>query len=139
MAQEAPEVREFVSTQAVHEAIALFQVWAKSHMRYTGKTKNANRMARVLHIYQHFVRAHPIFWAVNFNYHLRARPPGQLAHIYSVFRDEVVLIGLRQLRAEQLDLPIEEVPEVRYHYKRVLRADGQRSPRAVVGWEFAGH
>ena len=120
------------------EAIELFKAWMRqvNGIKYTGRVANANRLARILPLYQAFVLAHLPWFADKMGYvQTRKRSPGQLAHIYPFFRDLVLLQALRELAAERLEVSVEKVPPMRFFYKKQRRRDGRAAPRSVIGWE----
>ena len=122
----------------IREAIDLFKAWMreKRPIKYTGRTANANRLARILPLYQKFVLTHLTWFEDNFGYEqTRKRPPGQLAHIYPFFRDHVLLTALREVVSEQRGISLDKVPPQRFMYKKQRRGDGKTTPRSVVGWE----
>ena len=81
-------------------------------------------------MFKAFVKDTALFWEDAFGYTMtRGRSAGQLAHIYPIFRDEVLLQALRE-RGVGAVAP-------RYDYKRAKRMNGQLAPRAVVGWAMA--
>ena len=122
------------------EAIELFKAWLRQVkvIKYTGRVANANRLARILPLYQAFVLAHLPWFAAKMGYvQTRKRRPGQLAHIYPFFRDHVLLQALRELLADDREMIVDKVPPMRFVYKRQRRRDAKTSPRSVVGWEVA--
>ena len=120
------------------EAIELFKDFMRKAkwIKYTGRVANANRLARVLPLYQGFVMTNLEWFKEKMFYEqVRRRRPGPLAHIYPFFRDKVVLQALRELAAEQLEVSVEKVPAMRFFYKKQRRRDGRAAPRSIVGWE----
>lgn len=120
------------------EAIDLFKVWARGKIRYTGRTKNANKMARVLPLYQRFIRDTADFWALHYGYSMRGAKPGPLSPMYPLFRDRILLQALTELRNEMVgEADLEPMRYILKHTPRVR--DGQLTPRAIHGWaEAAG-
>ena len=116
--------------------IDLFKTWVRGKVTYTGRTKNANKMLRVLPLFQGFVRAHTEFFKEH-GYEHRGRAPGQLAPFYALFRDRVLLQALTELRDDLMRSMGQDtdLPPLRYIMKRTLRRDGVLTPRAVCGWE----
>ena len=51
-------------------------------------------MAKVLPLFRGFVSAHAKYFDEQYSYKHRGTDPGQLAKIYPVFRDRIVLAGL---------------------------------------------
>ena len=122
------------------EAIDLFKAHVRKHklLKYTGRVKNANRLARILPLYQGFVLAHLPWFEEKMGYlQVKKRPPGQLAHIYPFFRDRVVLQALREVVAEEMRVSVDRAPPMSFSYKKQRRQDGKAAPRSVVGWERA--
>jgi hypothetical protein len=126
---------------ATREAIELFKAWMRDARRitFTGRVKNANRLARILPLYQAFVLRNLTWFEEKMGYvpTRKGRRPGQLAHIYPFFRDHVLLQALREIVAEHDDVSVDEVPPMRFFYKKQCRRDGCAAPRSVVGWERA--
>ena len=82
------------------EAIDMFKVWVRGKIRYNGRLKNANKMARILPLYQGFVRATAEFWGIHYHYSMRGAKPGPLSPMYPLFRDRILLQALTEIRAE---------------------------------------
>jgi len=126
---------------ATREAIELFKAWMRDakRIKFTGRVKNANRLARILPLYQGFVLRHLPWFEANMGYvpTRKNRRPGQLAHIYPFFRDHVLLQALREILAEHLEVSVDKVPPMRFSYKKQRRRDGRAAPRSVIGWERA--
>jgi hypothetical protein len=122
------------------EAIDLFKAHLKKYklVKYTGRIKNANRLARVLPLYQGFVLTHlKWFGEKMFYFQVKKRRPGQLSHIYPFFRDKVVLQALREMVADDIGVSVDKVPPMSFAYKKQRRRDGNAAPRSVIGWERA--
>ena len=119
------------------EAIDLFKVWVSTRVRYTGICKNANKMSKILPLFQGFVRDRAEFFQTNFGYTWRGKKPGQLSPIYPLFRDHICLEGLTHIRNEMAAKfhvnPCEMRP-LRYIMKHTQRSDGQHTPRAICEW-----
>ena len=120
------------------EAIDLFKVWCRGKVRYNGRTKNANKMARILPLYQGFVRDTADFWATHYHYSMRGAKPGPLSPMYALFRDRILLQALTEIRAElaaKTGVDPVNLPPLRYVMKRSPRIrDGQPTPRAIYEW-----
>ena len=59
--------------------------------------------------------------------------------VYPVFRDKVLLQGLREFRAQELGVSIDQVPEMKYMWTGANQThkNGEQSeisPRAVLEW-----
>ena len=118
------------------EAIDMFKVWVK--IRYNGRMKNANKMARILPLYQGFVRDTAEFWGMHYHYSMRGAKPGPLSPMYPLFRDRILLQALTEIRAEMAvkeGIDPSDLPPLRYVMKRSPRVrDGQPTPRAICEW-----
>jgi len=122
------------------ELIELFKVWARDKVHFTGRTKNANKMLRILPLFQGFVLAHADFFAQEYAYVHRGAAPGQLSPVYSIFRDRILLVALAEIRTEfmqSMGHDTDALEPLEYVMKNTTRTDGLTcSPRAVlVGWE----
>jgi hypothetical protein len=120
------------------QAIEFFKAWLLKVkvIEYTGRVANANRLARILPLYQGFVMSHMAWFEEHMGYlQAKKRRPGQLAHIYPFFRDHVLLQGLREVVAELWIVHVDKVPPVRFFCKKQRRRDGRATPRSVIGWE----
>ena len=119
------------------EAIELFKAHLRKYKRikYTGRVRNANRLARILPLYQEFVLCHPMWFEEKMGYFVKERRPGQLAHIFPFFRDKVLLQALRELVAEERKVSVKKVPPMVFALKKQIRSDGKAAPRSVIGWE----
>ena len=121
------------------EQIQLFKLWARDKVRYTGRTKNANKMLRILPLFQGFVLAHADFFAQEYDYVHRGASPGQLSPAYSIFRDRILLVALAEIRTEFMEYmghDTDALEPLRYVMKHTTRTDGLTcSPRGVLGWE----
>ena len=123
------------NTPDVQEAIELFLRWMPRKLIFTGRTRNANKCARILHVWQSFFDAHASFFAQKFNY-VPLGKPGQRGAMFSLFRDEILQAGLRlgHVRSE-VDVGVSTMQE--RHVKRVAcRVNGQASVRSIEGWEL---
>ena len=120
------------------EAIDLFKAWCRGKVRYSGRTKNANKMARILPLYQGFVCDTAEFWAIHYHYSMRGSKPGPLSPMYALFRDRILLQALTEIRAEiavKTGVDPVNLPPLRYVMKRSPRVrDGQPTPRAIYEW-----
>ena len=120
------------------EAIDMFKVWCRGKIYYNGRMKNANKMARILPLYQGFVRDTAQFWKLHYHYSMRGAKPGPLSPMYPLFRDRILLQALTEIRN---DIAVKEgidrtmLPPLRYVMKRSPRIrDGQPTPRAICEW-----
>ena len=119
----------------VQESIKLFLRWMPRKLIFTGRTRNANKCARILHVWQSFFAAHASFFAQKFNY-IPLGKPGQRGAMFSLFRDEILQAGLRfgHVRSE-VEVGVSTIQE--RHVKRVAcRVSGQASVRSIEGWEL---
>ena len=107
-------------------------------MFFNGIAKNANKMARILPLFQGFVMEHADFWESHFGYKMRGDKPGPLSTIYPLFRDTILLQALTEMRAdiaEKCNVSPEKLPPIKYIMKHTPRIrDGQATPRSVEGW-----
>ena len=120
----------------VQEAIELLLRWMPGKLIFTGRTRNANKCARILHVWQSFVADHPSFFVDTFNYKPDGKP-GQRGKMFALFRDEILPTGLRfgHVRSELGEAGLSTLQE--RHVKRVAcRSDGLPSARSIEGWEF---
>lgn len=120
----------------------------KSHIRerrrikYTGRTANATRLAKIYPIYKSFVLAHLDFCKSEWKYTLpRSGNPGYKGPFYARFRDIYLKIALRELRAEYEGLPVDQVPETQYDCREkrfkesaTTNRGSQPAPRAIFCW-----
>ena len=117
----------------VVQAIELFRVYMRSKIIYTGRMKNANKLARILPLYQGFVEAHASFFVDNFSYEPVGKA-GQRGEMFALFRDEILPAAL------ELEEPggesEGEVSTNARHVKRVKRNNGTASQRSIPGWEM---
>ena len=115
------------------QAIELFRVFMKSKIVFTGRMKNANKLARILPLYQGFVEAHASFFVDNFSYEPVGKA-GQRGEMFALFRDEILPAAL------ELEEPggesEGEVSTNARHVKRVKRNNGTASQRSIPGWEM---
>ena len=98
-------------------------------------TLNANKCARILHVWQGFVEEHSSFFVDNFNYKPDGKP-GQRGKMFALLRDEILPAGLRfgHVRSE-VEVGLSTLQE--RHVKRIaVRSDGQASVRSIEGWEL---
>ena len=134
-----------LASEHIQEAINLFKNWVEGRVRYTGRTKNANRMAKILPLFQGFVRDNAEFFRINFGYKWRGSNPGQLSPIYPLFRDHICLQALTKIRNDiaarmncdpkmHVKINPSNLPPFRYVMKHTKRRDGQRTPRAIFEW-----
>ena len=121
------------------ELIELFKVWARDKVRYTGRTRNANKMLRILPLFQGFVLAHADFFVQEYAYVHRGEAPGPLSRVYAIFRDRILRVALTEIRTEFMESmgqDTDALEPLRYVMKRTTRTDGITcSPHCVLGWE----
>ena len=63
----------------VQESIKLFLRWMPRKLIFTGRTRNANKCARILHVWQSFFATHASFFAQKFNYVPLGKPGQRVA------------------------------------------------------------
>ena len=130
--QESAEIRE---------AIERFKVWSEGKIRYTGRQTNANKMLKILPVFVAFVKDTAEFWEENFGYRMKpGRNPGQLATIYPIFRDDVLLQALNEIcemHAQKAGVSADSFIPAHYDFKNPPRKNGQATPRAIVGWSVS--
>ena len=99
-------------------------------LRHTG-LKDCNKSAHPFPLFQGFVCNHVAFCRRCWGYkpHRSGRKPGNKNRFYTWFRDSVLLVALKELRAESAGLTIAEVPPVTFHRWPAGRI------RSLVGWE----
>ena len=121
------------------QIVSHFKKWACDKVIYTGQVKNANKLAKPFLFFGKYVEDHPRgFEELNY-VKLASRAAGRLSHVYPIFRDQFLLEALRSMRADELNVSDEEVPEIRYNCKRQRREDqdeSEHTPRAIMCWEF---
>ena len=81
---------------------------------------------------------HADFWESHYAYKMRGDKPGPLSPVYPVFRDEILLQALTEMRAdiaEKVGVSPSKLPPVQYVMKNTPRIrDGKATPRAIYGW-----
>ena len=82
------------NTTEIEEVISLFREWMRGKLVFTGRTKNANKLARILPLFQRFVDDHASFFVDNFNYIPHGKA-GQRGSIFALFRDDILPTALR--------------------------------------------
>ena len=111
---------------------------------HTGKQTDANSLVRLMPVFISFVLANLGYFREAHGYTLRRNRtiPGQKAHIFALFRDAWFPQALREIRAEDLGAPLDDVEETQYLYKKnqTLSRHGQNMAipcvSAVQGWQF---
>ena len=103
---------------------------------FTGRTANANKCARILHVWQGFAADHPVFFAKFFNYKPKGKA-GQLGKMFALFRDQVLPQALRygHVRTD-VESTLSTMQDQTRHVKCGTRSDGLVSARAIEGWEY---
>ena len=125
------------NTTEIEEAISLFREWMRNKLVFTGRTKNANKCARILPLFQRFVDDHASFFVDKFNY-IPDGKAGARGSIFALFRDDILPTALRMehVRSDvEGDLSTNQ-SNTRL-MKRVRRNNGQFSARSIEGWEMA--
>ena len=101
---------------------------------WTGRRTDANKLLKPYPIFQAFLEAHPNSFE-SMMYTKTKKRAGMHAHVYPSFRDHILPIALRELRAAGKS--IEEVPPTEFVFKKQTMSSGEPMARAVVGWECA--
>ena len=84
---------------------------------------------------------HPIFAAFAaeypelFPHDENSKGAGNSNKHYASFRDDRLPRALREIRAEALGVPVNDVEETEYMYKKELLKSGERAVRRVKGWQ----
>ena len=123
----------------VQEAIELLLRWMPGKLIFTGRTRNANKCARILHVWQSFVEDHPSFFVDNFNYKPDGKA-GQRGKMFALFRDEILPSAVRfgHVRSD-VEAVLSTISDQGRHVKSLtVRSDGLASVRSIEGWEFLG-
>ena len=104
---------------------------------FTGRTKNANKCARILPLFQEFVANHSSFFVDKFNYAPNGKA-GARGSTFALFRDDILPAALR---IEHVRSDVEGVLSTNQSntrlMKRVRRNNGKVSARSIEGWEMA--
>jgi hypothetical protein len=108
-------------------------------IRYTGRTNDANKLVHIMPLYTAFVCEYVDYFREMYGYKLRKNAPGQKAHIFGPFRDKWLPQALRELRAEENKVKVEDVEETTYQCKKHQRLR-KNVPciQGVVGWAWGG-
>ena len=118
------------------KTVLLFRKWMRRKMVFTGRTENANKCARILHVWQSFVADNADFLLQNFKYKPKTgKAAGQLGKMFALFRDKVLPAAL-QYGHVRSDVEDTLSTTQGRHVKTSTRADGQHSARSIQGWEF---
>ena len=83
-------------------------------IRYTGRTHDANKLVHIMPLYTAFVCGHVDYFREMYGYELRKNTPGQKAHIFGPFRDKWLPQALRELRAEENKVKVDDVEETTF-------------------------
>ena len=97
--------------------------------------KNANKLARILPLYQGFVEAHASFFVDNFSYEPVGKA-GQRGEMFALFRDEILPASLAAEEPGGWGGESAGVSTNVRHVKRVKRNNGTASHRSIPGWEM---
>ena len=122
---------------ALDETIVLFRKWMRGRLVFTGRIENANKCARILHVWQSFVAENPEFLLQKFNYKPKiGKAAGQLGKMFALFRDQVLPAALKygHVRSDVEATSLSTTQD--RHVKTATRADGKLSARSIQGWEF---
>ena len=124
------------NTPEIEEAVSLFRVWMRGKLVFTGRTKNANKCARILPLFQRFVDNHASFFVDKFAYAPDGKA-GARGSVFALFRDDILPAALRM---EHVRSDVEgDLSTNQSHtrlMKRVRRNNGQVSARSIEGWEL---
>ena len=104
---------------------------------YTGRTKNANKCAIILPLFQRFVDDNSSFFVDKFNY-IPNGIAGSRGSIFALFRDDILPAALR---IEHMRSDIEGGLSTNQSntrlMKRVRRNNEKVSATSIEGWELA--
>ena len=118
--------------------VSVMKEWllATKPVRYTGRTEGVNKLAKPLMLFRKCVADRPAFWYLEHGYTAaKNRQPGSKASVYPLFR-QALLCALREMRAAQDGVPVDEVPVVQYAFKsRETLTGGDPAPRGLLGFE----
>ena len=124
------------NTTEIQEAIALFRIWMRGELIFTGRKQNANKCARILPLFQNFVDKHASFFVDKFAYTPKGKA-GQRGCMFALFRDDILPAALQM---EHVRNDIEDasaaIQKQRRLIKRVRRNSGMTSVRCIEGWEI---
>ena len=113
----------------MRDAIDKCKAYVKPRLVYTGRTANATRLAKPFPIFQGFVEEQKDWWKDEFSYKHKGDAAGTLAPTYPLFRDQVLLVALKELNAHCKE------DRTAYIYRNIPRKGGDIPPRAILGWE----
>jgi len=134
LSQKTP-VQIYMSKKAA--AIAFTAEWLTTHqpVRFTGIAGNAHKMAHPHRLFQQIVTDHPAYWLTEHYYAPETgKKAGVRAHPFPEWRDEVLPGALRLYRARLEGVSVDEIPEVKFVYKREQAASGERAIRSIIGF-----
>ena len=130
--------RERERMAGLREEVDMFKAWSEGKIVYTGRRTNANKMARILPLFQGFVQDNAGYFKERYGYNPRGEKPGQLSKLYAPFRDVILPQALAELLAEtaiRSEVDPATLPPVQYYMKWTTRMDGGWAPRAIYEWE----
>jgi hypothetical protein len=113
--------------------IGLFKAWHSTApmIKFTGRQGNAQKLARILPVFQAFVATNAARIRETCGYAPeKDKNAGQKAEFYALFRDQVLPIALREIRADARGVTVESIPATSFLYKP------DKSIRCIVGWEL---
>ena len=134
LSQKTP-VQIYMSKKAA--AIAFTAEWLTTHqpVHFTGIAGNAHKMAHPHRLFQQIVTDHPDYWLTEHYYTPETgKKAGVRAHPFPEWRDEVLPGALRLYRARIEGVSVDEIPEVKFAYKREQAASGARAIRSIIGF-----
>jgi hypothetical protein len=148
--REIQVVSVFISSRTLcvgqmsdQQAMDLFVAWATKETRLVCTERMANHkcLLKPYKLYVPFMLATRDWWKENHGYTF-AEKPGQVGDFFRLFRDKIMLPGLRRARAQRLGVAVEQVDETRMQMKteserrKNLSGDGEIPVRAILGWHW---
>ena len=116
----------------IEEAVALFRAYSKRKLKFTGRSKNANKCARILPLFQGFVEKHASFFVDKYNYKPTGKLAGAKGSVFALFRDQILPVTLRMLHVRSDTEQLSAIQSQRRLMKRVRRNNGVVPVRAIV-------
>jgi len=108
-------------------------LYASNVVVFTGRTLNANKLAKPMQIFERCLQHDFDFWRLTYGYSNKLGK-GQKGGLYRLFRDTILLPALFRCRSKQLNI---EPPIQRFSYKSARLRSADLAPRAIIGWEMA--
>jgi hypothetical protein len=126
-------------------ALDLFIAWAACEPSLVPTQRKANHkcLLKPYMLYVPFMLSTRAWWKDHHGYTFVDKP-GQVGDFFSLFRDKLMLPGLRHARAKRLGVSVEDVEETRVQMKTASErrkkasdeGDGEIPVRAILGWEW---